>query len=389
MENGIQEEQESTELSSSQSKTPFSDTSEDNDDDRNRKLLGTMVLLSVPLSWGTYSPVVRYLYEIQPPVPGFVFSACYYALAAITTLVLAHVQSAKVKTQPSSSMRQESTVASFRGGLELGSYLFVANCLQVIGLQTVQAERAGFLVQLTTVMVPLTEALLAASWSKVPLRTYMACLLALAGLVVMGLDGKDMALSGDTSLGAISSFSQGDVFILGAAVLYTLHVVRLGVYAKETTPMKLAAAKATTETVLSVGLVAALVGLSSLVVTTTDSNGLIIFAATTGREITSFFESFSTGVADGSVALSALLSALGAIFWTGWITCAYTIWAQSYGQSRVSPTNANLVYTFQPIFTALFAWALLGETMGPAGFAGGAIIATAVYTVATSSGSDE
>jgi drug/metabolite transporter (DMT)-like permease len=153
--------------------------------------------------------------------------------------------------------------------------------------------------------------------------------------------------------------------------------------------MKLAAAKATTETVLSVGLVAALVGLSSLVVTTTDSNGLIIFAATTGREITSFFESFSTGVADGSVALSALLSALGAIFWTGWITCAYTIWAQSYGQSRVSPTNANLIYTFQPIFTALFAWALLGETMGPAGFAGGAIIATAVYTVATSSGSDE
>ena len=44
----------------------------------------------------------------------------------------------------------------------------------------------------------------------------------------------------------------------------------------------------------------------------------------------------------------------------------------------------NLIYTFQPIFTALFAWVLLGETMGPAGIFGGAIIATSVYIVASS-----
>jgi hypothetical protein len=48
-----------------------------------------------------------------------------------------------------------------------------------------------------------------------------------------------------------------------------------------------------------------------------------------------------------------------------------------------SPTNANLIYTFQPIFTALFAWALLGETMGAAGVLGGSIIALAVYVVAS------
>lgn len=48
-----------------------------------------------------------------------------------------------------------------------------------------------------------------------------------------------------------------------------------------------------------------------------------------------------------------------------------------------SPTNANLIYTFQPIFTALFAWVLLGETMGPAGILGGSIIAASVYIVAS------
>jgi drug/metabolite transporter (DMT)-like permease len=42
-----------------------------------------------------------------------------------------------------------------------------------------------------------------------------------------------------------------------------------------------------------------------------------------------------------------------------------------------------LIYTFQPIFTALFAWLLLGETMGPAGVVGGSIIAASVYIVAS------
>ena len=50
-----------------------------------------------------------------------------------------------------------------------------------------------------------------------------------------------------------------------------------------------------------------------------------------------------------------------------------------------SPTKANLIYTFQPIFTALFAYLLLGETMGPTGFLGGGIIAMAVYIVASTS----
>jgi drug/metabolite transporter (DMT)-like permease len=363
----------------------------------NSKLLGTLVLLTVPLSWGTYSPVVRYLYAIEPPVPGFVFSACYYAVAAITTTSLAQLQQ---RRRLDSTMEQDETLLldeysqqsiskypAIQGGIELGSYLFVANCLQVVGLQTVQAERAGFLVQLTTVMVPLTEALLAGSLSKVPTRTWVACTVAFLGLCIMGLDDKDNTVlfdhPGDALWGAVTSFSQGDGLILGAAVLYTLHVVRLGIYARQTTPMKLAASKATTETVQSIGLIAVLVGWSTISESGKDkSNSLMSFAASTGQEISNFFVSFSHGLANGSLPTSALAAAMGAIFWTGWVTCAYTIWAQSYGQSKVSPTNANLIYTFQPIFTAFFAYLLLGETMGPAGFIGGALIASAVYAVA-------
>lgn len=60
------------------------------------------------------------------------------------------------------------------------------------------------------------------------------------------------------------------------------------------------------------------------------------------------------------------------------MTCAYTIWAQSFGQKVVRPAQANLVYTTQPIFSAVFAAALLSETLSRQGYLGGAIIGAAL-----------
>lgn len=348
---------------------------------RSDKILGILVLLTVPLSWGTYVPVVRYLYAIQPPVPGFVFSACYYTLAAITTSSLAFWQSRKATAFDSGNTSQtEKQSMPIRAGLELGAYLFIANCLQVIGLRTVESDRAGFLVQLTTVMVPFVEALFAGNLATVPIKTWLACVFAFIGLFVMGLDGRVVSDPVSAFIAALSSFTRGDILIIGAAMLYTLHVVRLGAYARETTPMKLAASKATAETIFSVVLVGGLAAFSSVA---GEQSGLLGFASSTGKEILNFFASFKEGLANGSISQSVLLPAVGAVLWTGWVTCAYTIYAQSFGQSRVSPTNANLIYTFQPIFTALFGWLLLGETMGPSGFLGGAIIASSVYLVAS------
>ena len=64
--------------------------------------------------------------------------------------------------------------------------------------------------------------------------------------------------------------------------------------------------------------------------------------------------------------------------WCGTMTCAYTIWAQSFGQKVVRPAQANLVYTTQPIFSAIFAAALLSETLSGQGYLGGAIIGAAL-----------
>ena len=328
--------------------------------DRN---LGILVLLTVPLCWGTYGPTVRYLYELQPPVPGFVFSASYYTLAAFTMLILSSFQQqpnnpSSVEQQPLSDETTHlinnkddsdeiklSNSFPIMGGLELGMYLFVANCLQVVGLQTVPSDRAGFLVQLTTVMVPLAEALFAGSLLKVPIRTWGACLLAFLGISIMGLDGKTTIVDGlDGSWNtpsmllaqAVSSFTTGDCLIVSAAALYTLHVVRLGRYAKESQPIMLAASKATTEAILSTGLVLALATYSMGMGTSDNaSSSLLQFAADTGNEIILFFSSLVEGVSSGTLTKSALVPAIGAILWTSLVTCSYTLFAQSFGQARV------------------------------------------------------
>ena len=344
------------------------------------RALGILVLLSVPLSWGTYGPVVRYLYELQPPVPGFVFSATYYLVASLSLSTLSTLSN---RTDKSTSTDTKISLP-FLGGLELGGYLFFANGLQILGLKTVPADRAGFLVQLTTVMVPVVSAAFAGNLQSIPRPTWAACLLAFAGVIIMGLDGKEALLNDNGGImsylsSSLTTFTQGDLLIVFAAFVYTLHVVRLGKYAKETTPLKLAACKATTEAILSIGLVAVLMTVGGMA---GDCSGILAYAQEMGRQIFTFFSTIFDGITSGAVPTSALVPAIGATLWTGLVTCAYTIYAQSYGQARVNPTEANLIYTIQPIFTALFAWGLLGETLGPAGFVGAAFIGAAVYTVA-------
>ena len=71
-----------------------------------------------------------------------------------------------------------------------------------------------------------------------------------------------------------------------------------------------------------------------------------------------------------------------AALWCGTATCGYTMWAQSFGQAAVRPAQANLVYTSQPLFSALFAALLLGETLSTQGLVGAtAVVAALVLTV--------
>jgi drug/metabolite transporter (DMT)-like permease len=388
--------------------------------------LGIMVLMTVPLAWGTYTPVVKYLYQIQPPVPGLLFSSAYYTVAAVSLWILLLLQQLNIceanpqiltNTYESSETSASDQITTgivptatrfpWKAGIELGSYLFVANVMQVIGLQSVPADRAGFLIQLTTVIVPILEAVLMQTtnqntdststaigiFHRIPKRTWIACSLAFLGVIVFDIEISDVApifveeSNSWISLPTFSSalqLSTGDSLIIMAAFIYSLHVVRLGRYAKESTALKLATSKATVEAVLSTALILGLttkIISSSSVLESVATNGWVNCATETGHDINVFITSVFLNFSDTTF-LASLGPALGAVLWTGWITCAYTIYAQSFGQNRVQPTDANLIYSMQPLFTAFFAFLLLGEALSPTGIIGATLIAAAVYLVA-------
>lgn len=141
-----------------------------NNNNIKERTLGILILLTVPLAWGTYTPVVKYMYDVMDPsMPGFVFSAGYYLVASCSLGLLSLVNSGSNNSQQQQSSLQptidniidndnvvivddndvggvrdvEEKEVIARGGWELGSYLFIGNGLQVIGLQTVPADRAG------------------------------------------------------------------------------------------------------------------------------------------------------------------------------------------------------------------------------------------------------
>lgn len=344
------------------SKLSANDKNNNNNNDEERRN-GFLVLLTVPVAWGSFEPATRFVYATDPALPSLLFSAAYYIVAAVTLLSLA--------------LFRTSEKWPVHGGLELGLYLFVGNLLQVLGLKTVPSDRAAFLLQLTTILVPLLEASRSKAVSK---RTWLACFVALLGVAVMGLDTSQssvQALSTHEIINMLPVLSNGDLMIAGAALSYSFHCIRLEKYAQTTSAVKLAASKAVTETVCTFLTILAVLWYSALS-NPVGGPPLSTFASESGNEIINYVSNhpfIETNV-------------IAAICWTGWVTVAYTIYAQSYGQSRVRPTTANLIYTIQPLCTALIAWSLLGESLGPFGWCGGLLIGLAVLLVALPSNSN-
>jgi drug/metabolite transporter (DMT)-like permease len=324
---------------------------------------------------------------MEVPVPGLVFSAAYYFIAAIT-LSLLRLASSDIISKESKNdgdfilaneTSHKSKSSQLSGGFELGSYLFIGNCLQVVGLKEVPADRAAFLVQLTTVFVPIAAATFAGNFSAVPIPTWFACIIAFLGVIIMGLDAPKidnlsfLSTSSDLFKSGLS-FSSSDFLIILAALAYTMHVVRLSAYAKNTSPLGLAASKATVEAGLSIGLVAVLLNAGTT---------KIEFWNELSSDVQTYFSIIQSQIASGSFPPTGSEKAIGAVFWTAWVTCAYTIYAQSYGQRRVSATDANLIYTVQPVFSSFFAWFLLGEQLNMFGYIGAFLIGCAVWIVAS------
>jgi len=211
------------------------------------------------------------------------------------------------------------TALELRAGVIIGVFLFLGYGFQTAGLQFTTASRAGFITGLSVLAVPLFAFI--ALRHRIGWGLIVGIILAAIGMYLLSFDGP-------------LAVSFGDLLILVCALAFAGHIVSISVYAPRFDPIALA--------IVQTGFVAVLSGLSTLAVE---------------RPI----------LAPSSVAW------IGAGY-TGLLGTAAVLGVQISVQRYTTPSHAALIFSMEPVFAALFAYLLAGETLGPTGWIGGVLI---------------
>ncbi len=212
-----------------------------------------------------------------------------------------------------------------RGGLVLGTFVFLGFALQTTGLASLDASKSAFLTAFYVPLVPLLERVLMGR----PLtgRALLGLALAFSGVIL---------LTGGTSFSF--SGSRGEMLTLLCSLLFALEIVFTGVFAPGCDARRLTLIEMTTITVLSCTLM-----------------------PVTGEAL----PAFSWYVLLPACVLGAATALIQSII----------VWAQKV----VPPTRATLIYTTEPVWGGIFG-GLAGERMTGQALAGCGLILSALVT---------
>lgn len=208
---------------------------------------------------------------------------------------------------------------TFKGGLIIGVLLFVGFVAQTIGLQHTSASKSGFITGLLVVFTPLFQIMFSRQLPKV--GNMVGVILVTVGLYFL------------TSPEG-SEFNVGDILTLICAAVFGLYIVFIDIYTRT-------------------GDVKQIAFLQFAVTSAGGLAGALLFEDV-------LFE--PTGELMWGIAYLALLATL------------YTLTIQTKYQKETSPTRAAIIFSVEPVFAAVIAYFVLGETIGLQGAFGGGII---------------
>ena len=269
------------------------------------------VLVAVTLVWGADFVVVKNLLAIVPPLP---FLFWRFALA---TALCAVVLPGRPRTP-----------RLIADGLYLGALLTLGMGLQILGQQRTTASNASFLTGLASVLTPVAAFLLT---RKVPtLENGLGISLAGAGFVLMTFPAGGPAIN------------RGDILVAGCGVVFSFYIVEMAERSGRHDSMWFTTIQLAFTTV-AVGFAALWMG------------GIPAIRAGIEPILKS----------PGLMSQAIFLAVIGTAG-----TYAFQTWAQQH----MSATHAAIIYTLEPVVTALLAGWFLSERLGPRGWAGGLLV---------------
>ena len=212
--------------------------------------------------------------------------------------------------------------SSLRKGFVLGALLGIGLTLQTYGLQITTASKSAFITGMMVVFTPLVQLIVE---RRVPKPGNVIGVV----IVTIGL----YFLTSPSG----SGFNLGDGLTLFGAFLFGIYIVYLDIYSKEEEFLPLAFLQ-------------------------------IVVTALLGWILVPFESShihFTWNIAR-------------LFFYTAFLATVITTYTQTRYQKDTTPTRAGILFTMEPVISALLAYFVLGEILGMLGVIGGVVIVVGI-----------
>ena len=287
-------------------------------------LKGSILLFIASLIWGSAFVSQR---EAMVHLSPFTFNACRSIVGFISLIpVFLYFRKTSLKEHPLSKPEEDAlNKRSVFAGIICGIALCVASCFQQIGISTTTAGKAGFITALYIVIVPVFGIFLK---KATPWNTWISIGIAIAGFHLLCINEN-------------FSISTGDFFCLICAFCFSVQILFIDHFTKSekpVDPIMMSLVQFFTVSVISLIL--------TFLFETPDINSILL----TWRPIL-YAGIFSSGV-------------------------AYTL--QILGQKKTPASIAPLIMSLESVFSVLFGWLILSESMTPKEIAGCALVFIAV-----------
>lgn len=318
---------------------------------------GRLLLLIVASLYGSLNVLLRFVYDvpdIPPTAAALSATRGWMAFLCFLPPLYLNQKSAKqqlVETAAADPKKGKGEgFALFRSGFELAMWGFLAQGLLNVGLVSTGSARASFLTQTSVLFTPLISTSIGKQ--SVSKNVWLGCVVALVGLVVLTM-GAGAATAGASTFAL--SFSRGDLFVLGGALSWSMYLFRISSLGPKHPDLILQGVKT--------GLMAVIYSIwwmASAAMNAPMGGGFLSLLKLPFSSIPSWMTSSSV------VWITLFLSAIG----PGMVADVL----QQKGQKDVSPSEANILLSAEPVFATIFAVLLLGEKSSLMEMVGGALI---------------